>query len=205
MGARGDKPRHRMVRIDPQRLGVLHVGGLRIAVGQHETRGPVGQRRLADALRTTDQPGVGNPAAAIGVQERSLGFAMTEQNAGLARRADRDFLFDLARTHAVAAVNKWSHSVVQTRPATLSGSGVASIRTQRCGSSAAICRYASRRALWNFRSSASNLSAARSPRRAAARLWPTSTGTSRMRVRSGLRSPMVTRCMALRTTGETLP
>ena len=41
--------------------------------------------------------------------------------------------------------------------------------------------------------------------RAAARFKPTSTGTSRIIVRSGLRSPMVTRCMALSKPDGTLP
>ena len=41
-----------------------------IAMGKHEPRHPVGQRRLADALRAADQPGVRNAPAAIGVQQR---------------------------------------------------------------------------------------------------------------------------------------
>ena len=33
-----------------ERLDTLHVGGKRIAMGEHEPRHSIGQRRLADAL-----------------------------------------------------------------------------------------------------------------------------------------------------------
>ncbi len=87
MGACGDLARGRVGRIDPQRLGVLHVGTKGIAMRQREPRHPIGQRRLADARRASDQPGMRNPPAAIGIQQRKLGFAMSEQRGGLAADA----------------------------------------------------------------------------------------------------------------------
>ena len=58
---------------------------------------------------------------------------------------------DLAGAHArlaalpALAVKKRSRKAAHTLAATVAGSALASISTQRCGSSAAICRYASRR------------------------------------------------------------
>ena len=51
MRTRGDVARDRIGRIDPQRLGALHVRCAGIAMGEYEPRHPIGQRRLADALR----------------------------------------------------------------------------------------------------------------------------------------------------------
>src|SRR5450631_3116230 len=129
-----------MARIDPKIFGALHVGGRRIAMGQHEACGPVSQRRLADALRATDQPCVGNAPAAIGVQERRLGLPMPEQDTGFTRLGDHHILLGLSRAHEVtgvgvaavgvaevAIVNKWSRTAVQTWVATVSGSAEASI------------------------------------------------------------------------------
>ena len=95
---------------------------------EHEPRHAIGQRRLADALRAADQPGMRNAPAAIGVQQRRLRLAMPEQIGRLARMPDRGLLLGLARAHAVLAVagiaNRWSRSAVQTRAATVSGIGI---------------------------------------------------------------------------------
>src|SRR5215510_3163214 len=48
------------------------------------SRHPIRQRRLADAARAADQPGVRNATAAIGFEQRLLGLAMAEQHGGLA-------------------------------------------------------------------------------------------------------------------------
>src|SRR5262245_40024008 len=113
-------------------------------MGEHETRHPVGQGRLADALRPADQPGMGNPPAAIGIQQRALGLAVPKQYAGLTRRRNRNFLLGLLCTHAGAAevdvARRRLRNSLKMCAATASGLTVVSITTQRRGSSAAICR-----------------------------------------------------------------
>ena len=136
-------PRHRSVRVDCKRVGALHACRQRIAVGEHEARHAVGQRRLADALPASDQPGMGNPPAFVGTEQRRLGVAMAEQFGRLARMRDADLGVSLARAHAglVAAVEKKrSRSVVHTLAATVLASPLASISTQRAGSAPAISR-----------------------------------------------------------------
>src|SRR5665647_41771 len=129
---------------------MLHIGAKRVAMREHEPRHPVGQRRLADAGRPPDQPGMRNPPAAIGIQQSQLGIAMPEQRGGLARMNRRYLGFDLAGAHAelatlpALAAKKRSRKAAHMLAATTLGSAVASISTQRCGSLAAICRYASR-------------------------------------------------------------
>ena len=68
MGAGRDLARNGIGRIDPQRVGALHIGAERIAVREHEPRHPIGQRRLADPCRSPDQPGMRNAPAAVGIQ-----------------------------------------------------------------------------------------------------------------------------------------
>src|SRR5512142_2358344 len=129
---------------------MLHVGAKWIAMREHEPRHPIGQRRLADPGRSPDQPGMRNAAAAIGVQQSELGIAMSEQRNRLARVNRRYLVFDMARAHAevarlpVLAAKKRSRKAAHMLAATIPGSGVASINTQRCGSPAAIFQYASR-------------------------------------------------------------
>jgi hypothetical protein len=82
--------RHRFGWIDPKRLGTLHVRGRGIAMGEHVPRHSIGQRRLADALRPPDQPGMRNAPAAVGIQQCRFGFAMPCQNAGLSRMDSRN-------------------------------------------------------------------------------------------------------------------
>ena len=100
MGRGRHLPRHRIGRIDGEVLRALHRGRERMAVGEHEARHAIGQRRLADALRAADQPGMRNAPRSIGVQERRLGLAMPEQIGGLARMSCRGLLLDFSRTHA---------------------------------------------------------------------------------------------------------
>src|ERR1700730_9221220 len=111
---------------------------------EHEPRHPIGQRRLTDSGRPADQPGMRNPPAAIGIQQGEFGIAMPEQCGRLARMNRRYLGFELTRAHAELAklpaevANKRSRRVAQMLAATAAGSAVASIRTQRCGSLAAI-------------------------------------------------------------------
>src|ERR1700675_4485809 len=146
MGAGRDVAGDRIGRVDEKRLGALHLGAKRIAMGEHEARHPIGQRRLADAGRAPDQPGMRNAPAAIGIQQGGLGLAMPEQRSGFARMGDRDLRLDLTGAHAglatllVLVAKKRSRNAAQILPATTAGSAVASINTQRCGSWAAIWR-----------------------------------------------------------------
>src|ERR1700754_1439981 len=115
-------------------------------MGQYETRHPIGQRRLADALRAADQPCMRNAPAPVGAQQRRFGFVMPEQRTGFARMRRDDLGLGLAWAHAVLATlaadvaKKRSRSAVQTKPATVLASAEASISTQRFGSAAAISR-----------------------------------------------------------------
>src|SRR5271169_2779285 len=118
-------------------------------MGKDKPRHSVGQRRLADALCSPDQPSMRNTTTPIRVQQSRLGLAMTEQDGRLARMRDRNLRFHLTGAHAVlarlpAAVKNRSCKADQTLAATIFGSAVVSIKTHRCGSAAAIRRYASR-------------------------------------------------------------
>src|SRR5207248_11155823 len=118
-------------------------GQKRIAMSEHEARHAIGQCRLADTLRAADQPGMRNAPATISIEQGRLALAMPEEIGGLARMLDRNFLFDLAGAHAdgvgLVVAKTSSRNAVHTRAATVSGSALASISTQRRGSSAAIC------------------------------------------------------------------
>src|SRR5882757_609625 len=119
-------------------------------MGEHEPRHPIGQRRLADALRSPDQPGMRNTPAAVGIQQRHFGFVVPEQICGFARMGGGDLRVDLAGTHAelaallAPAAKKRLRNAAHMLAATVPASALASISTHRCGSLAAICRYASR-------------------------------------------------------------
>src|SRR5690242_16637496 len=106
-----------IVRIDRQRSGGPHGRRIGITVGEHETRHPVGERRLADALRSPEQPGMRDATAAIGIEQRRLSLAMPEQRSGFARMPDRNLLLDLARAHAgltAVAVARCARTALQT-------------------------------------------------------------------------------------------
>ncbi len=137
-------PRNGVVRIDRKVFGVLHGGCQRLGMGEHEARHAIGQRCLADPLRPADQPGMWNAPAAIGRKQRGLGLTMAEQPGCLARMRNGGFALGLTRAHAemtdAGVGSRRSRNAVQTRPATVSGSELASISTQRAGSSAAILR-----------------------------------------------------------------
>jgi hypothetical protein len=72
----GDLAGDRIGGIDPQRLCALRIRGQGIAMCEHKPRHSIGQRRLADTLRPPDQPGMRDPSAAVGVQQRLLGFVV---------------------------------------------------------------------------------------------------------------------------------
>ena len=59
-------------------------------MGEHEARHAIGERRLADAGRTADQPGMRHAPAAIGVEQRALGLGVAEQAGVVARVRNLD-------------------------------------------------------------------------------------------------------------------
>ena len=150
MGAGRDMVRDRVGRINPKPVGALHIGGERIAMRQHESCHAIGQRRLAYSCRTSDQPSVRNAPAAVGIQQCRLGFTMPEQLRSFARMNGCDLRLDLTGAHAEfatlpgLAAKKRSRKATHMLAATVPASALASISTHRCGSLAAICRYASR-------------------------------------------------------------
>ncbi len=78
-------PRRGTGGIDLKCLRTQHARTLRVGVGQHESRDPPGESRLADALRSADDPGMRHAPRAIGIEERSLGRRVTDKAHRLAR------------------------------------------------------------------------------------------------------------------------
>ena len=62
------------------------------ALGEEEAREAEGERRLADAARAAQQPGMRQAAGAIRLQQHRLRRLMPEQQRVLARRQDRQRL-----------------------------------------------------------------------------------------------------------------
>ncbi len=92
MPTRGDAAEDRMVRRHGKTRGrrrgeqpLPHA----LARGEKKAREAECQRRLADAARPGEQPGMRQPSRAIGGDERRLGCLMTDQIRILARRQDR--------------------------------------------------------------------------------------------------------------------
>ena len=143
MSARRHLTRDRMRLVYVKRCGILHTLRGRIAMYQHETRHPVGQRRLADAGRAADQPGMGNAPAFISLEQCALGLAMAEQHVGFARAPDLDVV---AHGAVVSAVRRCSSgcrrcsTALQMRSATTARGARPSMTTQRFGSLAASAR-----------------------------------------------------------------
>jgi hypothetical protein len=82
MGTGRDLPRRRVLRVDRKRRAA---GRRRVAMGEEEARDPIGERRLADALRAADQPGMVKAPGSERIEERRLGLAMAEERRLLAR------------------------------------------------------------------------------------------------------------------------
>src|SRR5438445_8725716 len=139
MGAGRDMARDRIGWINPKRFGALHIGRQGIAMRENEPRHAIGQRRLADAHRPSDQPGVRNTPAAVGIQQRRLGFAMSEQRGSFAWRNGCKLRFDLTGAHAevaplpTPAVKKRSRKAVHMLDATVLASELGSISTHPYG------------------------------------------------------------------------
>src|SRR5215218_7217361 len=131
MGAGGDLARDGIIRIERERLGPLHRRRHGLGIREYEAGHAIGQRRLADALRAADQPGMRNAPAAIGFEQGHLGIAMAEPGGGFTRMRRRNALLDLARAHAdrttlsASALKKRSRKVAHTLAATAAGSASA--------------------------------------------------------------------------------
>src|SRR5690242_5668047 len=112
-------------------------------MGEHEARHTVGKRRFADPARTCNQPGMGKTRALISAKERLFRLRMADQDRGLARGRRLDAL-GFVRAHEAApagkpaapAASRRSTTVFQMRSATSGFGSVASMATQRSGSSA---------------------------------------------------------------------
>src|SRR5262249_21032835 len=128
-----------------------------VGTGEDEAGHAIGERRLADAGRPPDQPGVGEARAPIGGEQRALRFGVAVEDGGLARGRRFDavgFVVGLAHDAAPAGRldprAKWRRSVTvfQRRSAAGGFGSGASIATQRAGSAATTWRQALLKARW---------------------------------------------------------
>ena len=146
MGLRRYSPEHRMLGADCRDA----TSGLLVAEGEHLTGKMIGERRLADAFGTDDQPGMVQPAALEGLLEFGTRRVVAEQAVDLAwgREAVKPVglvagntrLFGRSPRHGRKRAATASHTSSATRASGL----VASITTQRFGSSSAMSRKALR-------------------------------------------------------------
>src|ERR1043165_1934284 len=120
---------------------------MRRRMRKREARHAVGERRLSDAARPTDQPGMRHAARAIGFEKRLLGLSMSVEGERFARMRDVRVVAHDAATIGAAG---WSRAVTaaQTNSETVAGSALALITTQRFGSPPAPPSTGSRRLLW---------------------------------------------------------
>src|SRR6185312_16086890 len=97
-----------------------------IGMREHKARHAVSECRLADAGRAADQPGVGNAAALVTLQQRALGVGMAEQFDCFTRVQDLGVVGIVVAHGATASgvrtgwTCKRSATIFQTSPATTS-------------------------------------------------------------------------------------
>ena len=139
-----DAPSDGMIGIDVKRGRSLHRRCAWIGMGEDEAGHAVGERRLADAGRSRDQPRMVEPPAPISFQQRALGLALAMKSGGLARRSRLDARLIGVAHDAVSACNagvltgaRRSLTFFQMWSATADFGSVASISRQRSGSSVA--------------------------------------------------------------------
>ena len=77
--------RNGMGRIEVEVFRLLRRERGKIGMGGDEARHAPGERRLANALRTTENPGVRQTSRAVGVEKLGLRRLMAEQDMGVAR------------------------------------------------------------------------------------------------------------------------
>ncbi len=112
---------------------------------QHEARQSKGQRSLADAGRSADQPGMRNAPAFVGFKERPFLVIMAEEYRRFARQLDVAAIVIVTHGATVSAtpafrVSSRSCTSAHMRSDTTSRGARPSITTQRFGSSAASAR-----------------------------------------------------------------
>ena len=187
---------------------------------EHEARHAIGERRLADAGRAADQPGMRDAAAAIGSSRRLLGRLVAEQRHRSRADAGRRGCSSASGTAALPGTAHVS-SPAAARGAGSSRSVDLSPRCRRrpprpgrsridhhAAVGLARRRSRGRRAQLLVKSSDPPPRSGRARRRRAAlaaRASPISAGTSRMKVRSGMASPTVIRSSARISGGSTCP
>ncbi len=71
-------------------VACLHRVRRRVGMGQHEPRHAVGERRLADAGGSAEQPRMGDAAAAVIRKQRLLGLDVPVEHMGRARMRNLD-------------------------------------------------------------------------------------------------------------------
>src|SRR3546814_8005000 len=134
------------VEVQRRRRRAEQARGRLRGAGQNEPGEPVGERRLADARRAADQPGVRHPTRNRGTEQNRLRLGMADQlgvGAWWRRRYDE--------TAAHRRPNRVS-TAASTSVATASTVRPASMTTQRSGSLRAISRKPPRRRRWKSRS-----------------------------------------------------
>ena len=140
----------------------------RSSSGSGEERGPrhpVGERRLADAGRPRQQPGMMHAAARERLGKDGLRGVLAVKRPRLARmgkvietvRFGKRFDVGGQRRprHQSASARRWAVTACQTAVSTLATGRWPSIRTQRCDSASAISRKPSRNISWVSMRSAS--------------------------------------------------
>src|SRR4051794_30570055 len=106
---------------------------------KHVARHAVSERRLADAARAADQPGMRHAPRAIRVEKTLLGLGMSVKRKRLPRMRDFRVVAHEAATSGAAGLSR-AVTAAQTNSATVPGSAPALITTQRFGSRSASSR-----------------------------------------------------------------
>ena len=147
MGARGDLMDDRMAGVDGEIDRAGNGRRCRIRAGQDEARQAIGERRLADAFRPLDQPGMVHASRTVGIEQCALRGRVAQQAIGTVRGGEPEGRGKVA-AHApcsarpAASMPKRRLTTSHTRSVTSSISPDASITTQRSGSAAAMSRKA---------------------------------------------------------------
>src|SRR5262245_39993204 len=130
-----------MIVVHGERTRALHRVLVMIGVGKQKPCRAIGQRCLANAGRSAEQPGMRKPAASIRVEQHTFGFPVTVERGSRTRsfRLDIRGLFFAhearpASANGAVAGESRSFTVFQIRSATASFRPVASIIMQRPGS-----------------------------------------------------------------------
>ena len=138
MALRGDAADHAMIWRQRE-VCSLCARCRRFGMREHEPRHAVGERRLADAARPADQPGMRHAASAVGFKKCLFCAGMSVKRERLARMRGGGVIAHEAATIGAAG---WSRALTaaQTNSETVAASALALITTQRFGSRSASSR-----------------------------------------------------------------